>query len=233
MEEREPVEQVVARRSVIRAAARYEERHPDWLVEHALTAGWIWAAFWVLLLVPADHFSWHAAIWFAIVIIAVLPTFAATMIVLSQTPHSHLRRPESVLGHFFTRFAAYVGAFVAWTLSVVLSSTIAVQLQNQGKNNEVDTLGVGLGLLVEVVPVVVLFLWLLLIFRYAWFLSRLRGWKARPPKTRIPTSFLAHEPRTHRMIVGLAHPGLLAATGAFAVLIALLLYVDDVTINLV
>ncbi|GAA1446402.1 hypothetical protein GCM10009617_27850 [Leifsonia poae] len=226
------MEQVVARRSVIRAAAHYEERHPAWLVEHALTAGWVWAAFWIALLIPADHYSWHAAYWFVIVILAVLPTFVATVIVLSQTPHSHLRRPESVLGHFFSRFAAYVGAFVAWTLSVVLSATIATQLQSEGKNNEVDTLGVGLGLLVSTAPVVILFLWLLLIVRYAWYLSRLRGWQARPRKTRIPTAFLADAPRTHRLIVGLAHPALLAATGTFAVLIALLLYVDDVTLNL-
>ena len=231
--EQEPVEQLVARRSVLRVAARYEERHPGWLVDHALTAGWIWALFWVLLLLPADHFRWHAAVWILIVIIAVLPSFTATVIVLSQTPHSHLKRSESVLGHFFARFAAYVFAFIAWTLSVVLSATIAVQLQAEGKNNESDTLGVGLSLLISVIPVVILFLWLMLIFRYAWFLSRLRGWRAHPVRTRIPATFLADAPRTHRMVVGLAHPALLALTGSLAVLVALLLYVDDVTIHIV
>jgi hypothetical protein len=233
MEERESVEQVVARRSVLKAVARYEDRHPNWLVEHALTAGWIWAAFWILLLVPADHYSWHGSIWIAIGVVAVLPTFAASVIVLSQTPHSHLRRSESVLGHFFTRFAAYVFAFIAWTLSVVFSATIASQLQAEGNNNEAATLGVGLQLLVGIIPVVILFLWLCLIFRYAWFLSRLRGWRARPQRTRIPKTFLADEPRTHRMIIGLAHPALLAVTGSLAVLVALLLYLDDVTINIV
>ena len=39
MEERESVEQIVARRSVIRAAAHYEERHPAWLVEHGSAPG--------------------------------------------------------------------------------------------------------------------------------------------------------------------------------------------------
>jgi len=233
MEEREPVEQIVARRSIVRVMTRYEEKHPDWLVEHALTAGWIWAAFWVLLLLPADHFRWHGSIWVVIVILAVLPTFVATVIVLSQTPHSHLRRSESVLGHFFGRFAAYVFGFVAWTLSVVFSSTIAVQLQKEGKDNEADTLGVGLSLLVDVIPVVVLLLWLALIFRYAWFLSRLRGWRAHPRRTRVPASFLTHEPRTHRMIVGLAHPALLAVTGTVAVIVASLLFVDDVTIHII
>ncbi|WP_431279835.1 hypothetical protein [Leifsonia poae] len=233
MEEREPVEQVVARRSVLRAAAHYENRHPVWLVEHALTAGWIWAAFWILLLVPADHYNWHASIVIAIVVVAVLPTFTATVIVLSQTPHSHLRRSESVLGHFFARFSAYVFAFFAWTLSVVLSSTIAVQLQTEGHDNEVDTLGVGLQLLVEIVPVVILVLWLWLIFRYAWYLSRLRGWRAQPTRTRIPKTFLTDEPRTHRLLIGLAHPALLGITGSLAVIVALLLFIDDVTINIV
>ncbi|WP_223694790.1 hypothetical protein [Leifsonia poae] len=233
MDDQQPVEKLVASRSVVKAAARFESRHPDWLVDHALTVGWVWALFWILLLLPADHFSWHAFAWILIVVIAVLPTFGATVVVLSQTPHSHLRRSESVLGHFFSRFAAYVFGFVVWTLSVVLSSAIAVQLQNEGKNNEIDTLGLGLSLLVEVVPVVILFLWLMLIFRYAWFLSRLRGWQARPTRTRIPKSFLADSPRTSRLVVGLAHPGLLAATGSFAVLIALLLFVDDVTIHII
>jgi hypothetical protein len=233
MEEREPVEQVVARRSVLKAVARYEDRHPVWLVEHSLTAGWIWSAFWILLLVPADHFNWHGSIVVAIVVLAVIPSFTATVIVLSQTPHSHLRRSESVLGHFFARFAAYVFAFVAWTLSVVLSATIASQLQSEGHNNELDTLGVGLSLLVGITPVVVLFLWMLLIFRYAWFLSRLRGWRARPVRTRIPKTFLSDEPRTHRMLIGLAHPALLAVTGSLAVIVALLLYLDDVTVNIV
>ncbi|MFF1571906.1 hypothetical protein ACFVWR_04105 [Leifsonia sp. NPDC058292] len=231
--EQEPVEQVVARRSIVRVVARYESKHPNWLVEHALTAGWIWAAVWVLMLVPADHFDWHHWIYVLLVVLAVLPTFAATVIVLSQTPHSHLQRNESVLGHFFGRFAAYVFAFIAWTLSVVLSATVAVQLQNEGADNEVQTLGVGLSFLAEIIPVVILFLWLVLIFRYAWFLSRLRGWRSHPAHTRVPSAFLAHDPRTHRMIIGLAHPALLAVTGTLAVVMASVLFIDDVTINLV
>src|SRR4051794_35238953 len=101
-----------------RLAAGMEHRHPAWFVEHALAAGWIWAGFWVALLFVADHFDLHAVIWVVLVVIAVLPSFAATIVVLSQTPRSHLERPQSVLSHFFGRFAGYTFAFVAWTISV-------------------------------------------------------------------------------------------------------------------
>lgn len=233
MDDRQPGGKLVASRSVVKAAAHVEPHHPDWLVDHALAAGWLWALFWVLLLLPADHFRWHSFLWIAIVVIAVLPSFGATVVVLSQTPHSHLRRSESVLGHFFSRFAAYAFGFIVWTLSIVLSSAISVQLESEAKNSALHMVGLGVSLFVEVVPVAILFLWLMLVVRYAWFLSRLRGWQARPRRTRIPQSFLADSPRTSRLLVGLAHPGLLAATGAFTVLIGLLLYVDDVTIHIV
>jgi hypothetical protein len=233
MDAKEPVEQAIARYTVTGFASRYEDRHPNWLVDHALTAGWLWAALWILLLVPADHYNWHHWIWFVIAIVAVLPTFTATILVLSQTPHSHLRRSESVLGHFFARFAGWVFAFLAWTISVVLSATIASQLQAEGKNNELTTLGLGLNLLLASAPVVIVFLWVVLLVRCSWFLSRLRGWRARPEHTRIPKSFLAESPRTHRLIVGLAHPGLFLATCLLATIIGGLLYVDDVTINII
>ncbi|TFV99774.1 hypothetical protein [Orlajensenia leifsoniae] len=216
-----------------RIAAGMEDRHPTWLVEHALAAGWIWAAFWVALLFVADHFDLHAVIWVVLVVIAVLPSFAATIVVLSQTPRSHLERPESVLAHFFGRFAGYTFAFLAWTISVVLSATIAAQLQNAGKDNETATLGIGAGWVLAAVPVVVLFLWLVLTFRYAWYLSRLRGWRAHPKRTRLPKGFLEGMPRTHALVVGLAHPGLLAVTGSLAVLLAAGLWVDDVTIHII
>ena len=229
----EPIERRMTRTPVRRMAERYETRHPDWLVQHALTAGWIWAAFWVLMLVAADHFDLHAALWVAFVVLAVFPTFSATVIVLSQTPHERLNRSESVLGHFLSRFAGYAFAFVAWTASVVLSATIATQLQIAGKDNTGDTLDVGVGYIVGSVPIVVLFLWLMLILRYAWYLSRLRGWRSRPVSTRLPDDFLETSPRSHGIIVGLAHPGLLAATGGLAVLIASVLWIDEVTINLI
>lgn len=216
-----------------RLADGMEHRHPGWLVEHALAAGWIWAAFWVALLFLADHFTLHAAIWVVLVVIAVLPSFAATIVVLSQTPRSHLARPESVLSHFFGRFAGYTFAFIAWTISVVLSATIAAQLQSAGQDSESETLGIGASWVLAAVPVVVLFLWLVLTFRYAWYLSRLRGWKAHPTRTRLPKGFLEATPRTHAVVVGLAHPALLAATGSLAVLLAAGLWVDDVTIHII
>ncbi|MEJ3405490.1 hypothetical protein WDJ51_12175 [Rathayibacter sp. YIM 133350] len=229
----EPLDLVVARRSVVRAAAHFESRHPTWLVSHPLAAGWVWAAIWVPVLLAADHFDWHAAIWVLVVVLMVAPTFTATVVVLSHTPHSSLRREESVLGHFFNRFAGYAFAFVVWTASVVLSAAIATDLQSAGHGNEQDTIGAGISLLVAAVPVVVSFLWLLLILRYVWFLTRLRGWRARPAMTRLPSRFLEDAPRTRAIILGLAHPGLLLATGTLSVLIAGLLYIDDVTINLI
>ncbi len=233
MDAKEPVEQAIARYTVGGFASRYEQRHPNWLVKHALTAGWLWATFWILLLIPADHYNWHHWLWFVIAIFAVLPTFAATVVVLSQTPHSHLRRPESVLGHFFARFAGWVFAFLAWTISVVLSATIASQLQAAGKNNEFTTLGLGFNLLIASAPVVIVFLWIVLLVRYSWFLSRLRGWRAAPAHTRVPRSFLAGSPRTYQLLIGLAHPGLFLATCLFATVVGGLLYVDDVTINII
>ncbi|MET0726232.1 MAG: hypothetical protein ABWY36_07755, partial [Leifsonia sp.] len=94
-------------------------------------------------------------------------------------------------------------------------------------------IGIGASWVFASVPVVVLFLWLILTFRYAWYLSRLRGWRARPPRTRLPRGFLEGLPRTHDIVVGLAHPGLLAVTGSLAVLIASALWVDDVTIHVI
>lgn len=233
MDEQSTAEDTPVRRRALRIADRFEHRHPAWLVRHALAAGWIWAGFWVALLFAADHFDLHAALWVTFVVLAVLPSFVATVVVLSETPHSHLDRPASVLGHFFSRFAGYTFAFLAWTVSVVLSATIAAQLQTVGDGNEGETLGIGASWVLASVPVVVLFLWLILTFRYAWYLARLRGWRARPARTRLPHGFLAGTPRTHDVVVGLAHPALLAATGSLAVLIAAALWVDDVTINII
>jgi hypothetical protein len=239
MEEQTKIAPVYGRRVVERAGSKLEGKHPDWLVQHPLACGWLWTLFWALLLIPADHFRLRAHIptlfvvlWAIFIVLGALPSFAATVACLSQTPHSHLRREESVLSHFFARFASYVLGFVLWTASVILSASIALSLHAAAGNNPAKTIDAGFAYLAASVPIAVVILWFVLIVRYSWFLSRLRGWRALPKSNRIPRTFLAKSPRTKTVIIGLAHPGLLLVSGTLGTLLTLLLVIDDVTLRI-
>lgn len=61
----------------------------------------------------------------AVTVSAVLPPLVASVIVLSQTPRTHLEYEESVLGHFASRFMGLASAVVLWMGSVVLGAAVA------------------------------------------------------------------------------------------------------------
>ncbi|MCS5735534.1 hypothetical protein [Herbiconiux daphne] len=216
-----------------RVAARVEGRHPDWVVDHAFAVGWIWFVAWALLLVPADLFDWHILIWVGISVVAGLPTIVAGAICLWRTPESHLAREPSVLGHFLTRFFAVVFGFGVWTLSVVVSTVLALVLPTLDDDSDSRAINDGLYLLGASVPLVASLLLVILTVRCSYFLLRLRGVARRPRHTRMPHSFLSESPRSHRLIVGLANPLLLLAGGGLTSVIVVAGTVFDITLRLV
>ena len=61
-----------------------------------------------------------------------------------------------------------------------------------------------------------------LVVRCSWFLARLRGWSEAPETSEVPDSLLSGRPALRRVAIGLAHPGLLLATGLASALLAML-----------
>jgi hypothetical protein len=215
------------------AAAAGADEHwlPDWLVNRPLTAGWAWTGFWAALIVADDIFSFAGWSWYVMVGMAALPTLLATIALLQATPRRYLKKPkDSVLGHFFVRFLALTAAFLVWGLSVVMSASISTTVQSLGAS-EREVTALGFNLLLAAVPLVVSVLWLAFIIRCAWFLRRLRGWKQAPARAGVPKNFLRRRPRLRRVVVGLAHPGLLLVAGLGTSVLALLLGAVEATLN--
>lgn len=205
---------------------------PAFLVSHPLTAGWAWTAFWAALIVADDFFDFAGWSWYVMVGMAALPTLLATLALLQATPRRHLKpRKDTVLGHFFVRFLALTAAFLVWGVSVVMSASISTTIQSLVGASEREVTALGFNLLLAAVPLVVSVLWLAFIIRCAWFLRRLRGWKQDPAPARLPKKFLRGRPRLKRVIVGLAHPGLLLVAGLGTSVLALLLGAVELTLN--
>lgn len=214
------------------AAANPDARLPAWLVERPLTAGWAWAGFWAVLIVADEFLDLAGWSWYVLVGMAALPTLLATVALLHATPRRYLKpRRDTVLGHFFVRFLALIAAFLVWGVSVVMSASISTTLQSLVGASEREVTAVGLNLLVAAIPLVVSVLWLAFIIRCAWFLRRLRGWKQAPEPGTVPKKFLRGRPRLRRVVVGLAHPGLLLVAGLGTSVLALLLGAVELTIN--
>ena len=210
------------------------QRLPAWLVRNPLYAGWTWTGFWALLIVADEFVDLAGWTWYVFVGMAALPTMACTVAVLHATPRRHLKpQKESVLAHFFVRFLALSAAFMVWGLSVVASASISTTVQSLAGNSESAVTSLGFNLLLVAVPVVVSVLWMALIVRCAWFLRRLRGWRQNPLVSRLPKSFLRHSPQLRRVVVGLAHPGLLLVAGLGTSVLALFLGAMELTFNLV
>ncbi|MFH5880680.1 hypothetical protein [Arthrobacter sp. NA-172] len=162
--------------------------------------------------------------WYVLVGMAALPTLLSTVAVLHGTPREHLKPArESVLSHFFVRFVALVAAFLVWGVSVVMSASISTTVQSLAGDSERAVTSLGFNLMAAAVPLVVSVLWLAFIVRCAWFLRRLRGWSQVPVNARVPKEFLRAQPRLRRVVVGLAHPGLLLVAGLGTSVLALLL----------
>ncbi|MCA4132825.1 hypothetical protein [Arthrobacter sp. M4] len=205
---------------------------PGWLVRNPLYWGWAWTGFWALLIVVDEFVDLAGWTWYLLVGMAALPTLMATLAVLQATPRRHLKAVgESVLAHFFVRFVALVAAFLVWGISVVMSASISTTIQSLAGDNEREVTGLGLNLLAASIPLVVSVLWLAFIVRCAWFLRRLRGWRQVPVTSRVPKKFLRAQPRMRRLVIGLAHPGLLLVAGLGTSVLALLLGALELTIN--
>ena len=209
-----------------------DEWLPAWLVERPLTVGWAWAGFWAVLIVADEFLDLAGWSWYVLVGMAALPTLLATVALLHATPRSYLLpRRDTVLGHFFVRFLALIAAFLVWGVSVVMSASISTTLQSLVGASEREVTAVGFNLLLAAIPLVVSVLWLAFIIRCAWFLRRLRGWKQTPEPGTVPKKFLRDRPRLKRVVVGLAHPGLLLVAGLGTSVLALLLGAVELTIN--
>ncbi|MEV7664108.1 hypothetical protein [Paenarthrobacter sp. NPDC089316] len=204
---------------------------PGWLVSHPLYAGWAWTVVWAGLIVLDEVVDLAGWTWYLLVLMAALPTVISTLVVLHATPRSHLRAVDAtVLGHFFVRFLGLVAAFMVWAASVVLSASISTTVQSVIGDSEKEVTALGFNLMLAAVPLVVSILWMAFIVRCAWFLRRLRGWRQVPVKTRVPKKFLRGRPRLKRVVVGLAHPGLLLVAGLGTSLLAI--FVDAVEVTL-
>ena len=205
---------------------------PAWLVERPLIAGWAWAGFWAVLIVADEFLDLAGWSWYVLVGMAALPTLLATVALLHATPRSYLEpRRDTVLSHFFVRFLALIAAFLVWGVSVVMSASISTTVQSLVGESEREVTAMGFNLLLAGIPLVVSVLWLAFIIRCAWFLRRLRGWKQTPESGRVPKKFLRDRPRLKRVVVGLAHPGLLLVAGLGTSVLALLLGAVELTIN--
>ncbi|WP_284976164.1 hypothetical protein [Arthrobacter sp. efr-133-TYG-104] len=205
---------------------------PSWLVAHPLYAGWAWTGFWAGLIVLDEVLDVAGWSWYLLVIAAALPTLISTVMLLHATPRSRLRAVDAtVLGHFFVRFMALVAAFIVWCASVVMSASISTTVQSVVGDSEKEVTALGFNLMVAAVPLVLSILWMAFIVRCAWFLRRLRGWRQVPVRTRVPKKFLRKRPRLRRVVVGLAHPGLLLVAGLGTSLLALFTNAVELTLN--
>ncbi|MEV7606215.1 hypothetical protein AB0N65_12315 [Paenarthrobacter sp. NPDC089322] len=205
---------------------------PGWLVAHPLYAGWAWTVVWAGLIVLDEVVDLAGWTWYLLVLVAAIPTLISTLVVLNATPRSHLRAVDStVLGHFFVRFLALVAAFMVWAVSVVMSASISTTVQSVIGDSEKEVTALGFNLMLASVPLVLSVLWMAFIVRCAWFLRRLRGWRQFPLTTRVPKKFLKGRPRLKRVVVGLAHPGLLLVAGLGTSLLAVFIDAVELTFS--
>ena len=201
------------------------------VVAHPLIWGAAWAAAFTTLVVIAGILDWPTVTWLLLVLVLVAPSLAATVLVLSVTPRDHLHDRTTVFGHFFVRFVTLVLAFMAWSASVVLGAVISTSIQLAAENDEEEVASIGFDVLAALTPAVTAVLWGALIVRCVWFLARLRGWREVPTRSEVPESLLAGRPDLRRVVIGLAHPGLLLATGIASAVAALI--AAEVELNIV
>lgn len=211
-----------------------DARLPAWLVRNPLHWGWAWAGFWTALIAVDEFVDLAGWTWYLLVGMAALPTLVCTLTVLHVTPRTEVKPVrESVLGLFFVRFLALVAAFMVWAVSVVLSASISTTIQALAGDSEREVTALGLNLMAAMVPLVVSLLWLAFVARCAWFLRRLRGWRQCPVLSRVPKSFLRGRPRLRRVVIGLAHPGLMLVAAMGSSVLAFLLGAVELTIEAV
>ena len=190
-------------------AAVAVSRHPlAWGLAWALVVGAILAAGLVL--------EWPFAVMSTLLPLLLAPSAIATVVVLKATPRDHLPERDSVFGHFFVRFLALIAAFIAWSASVVIGAAISTAIQLEAEGREDEVVDTGFAIMVALLPIVATVLWVAFIVRCAWFLARIRGWRARPTQTEVPHSLLAGRPLGRAVVIALANPALLLLTGLVA-----------------
>lgn len=192
------------------------------ITRHPLVWGAAWAALFGAVIVVAAALDWPTWAWSLLVVLLVAPSLTATILVLQATPRDHLEHRSSVFGHFFSRYLTLVLAFLAWSGSVVLGAAISTSIQLAAEGKEDEITGIGFDVLSALTPLAATVLWAALVVRCSWFLARLRGWAEAPSTSEVPASLLANRPRLRRIAIGLAHPGLLLATGLASALLAML-----------
>jgi len=210
---------VRGQRLLERSGRRLEPIHPAFVTNHPTASGWIWFGGMVLILIVLDVARAPHAVRLPVALLAAAPALIAALLVLSQTPRSHLEYEESVLGHFFSRFLGLMSAIVLWMGSVVLGAAAAVQLADDAGTDPANAWGEAFRIFGVIVPYIVVVLWAALVLRCVSYLARLRGWAAVPTRHRIPDPLLAEFPRTRRIVIGLAHPGLLLASGLVTIVL--------------
>jgi hypothetical protein len=188
-------------------------RVADAVSRHPLAWGVAWSLAFGALLVVALAADWPAWADSLVLTGMVAPSLAATVTVLQATPRRHFDEMSSVFGHFAVRYAALVIGVIAWSVSVVVGAAISQVIQIAAEGDEEGVVGIGLDIMLVLVPVVIALLFAAFVLRCAWFLARVRGWREVPAADRVPGSMLAGRPKLRRAVVGLAHPGLFAATG--------------------
>lgn len=183
------------------------------VARHPLVWGSGWSLAFGAALVTAVAFDVPAAIDWLLIGLLVLPSTIATVAVLAATPRAHYEAMGSVFSHFLVRYLALVVGVVAWGASVVVGAAISQTIQLAAEGRETEIVGIGFDLMLVIVPLVAAVLWAAFVLRCASFLVRVRGWAEVPTSDRVPTHLLERDPRLRRIVVGLAHPVLFAATG--------------------
>lgn len=179
-----------------------------------------WGGGWALLLgailLLGVQLEWPFLVMAVLLLLLIAPSAGATVIVLSGTPRDHLERRGSIFGHFFVRYLTLILAFFTWTGSIVIGATISTAMQLEAAGREDEVLNAGLLLIAALAPFVTVVLWAAFVIRCAWFLARIRGWRALPSRSEVPDTLLAAHPEFRRLVVALANPGLLLITGLIA-----------------
>lgn len=183
------------------------------IVARPLAWGGGWALVVGVALLVGAALEWPFGVIASLLLLLIVPSAGATVVVLLATPRDHLHDRGSIFGHFFVRYVTLVAAFMAWSASVVIGAAISTAIQLEADGREDELVETGFTIMAALLPLTVTVLWAAFIVRCAWFLARIRGWRARPSRSEVPDALLAAHPEFRRLVIALANPGLLLITG--------------------
>ncbi len=183
------------------------------IVARPLAWGGGWALVVGVALLVGAALEWPFGVITSLLLLLIVPSAGATVVVLLATPRDHLHDRGSIFGHFFVRYVTLVAAFMAWSASVVIGAAISTAIQLEADGREDELVETGFTIMAALLPLTVTVLWAAFIVRCAWFLARIRGWRAHPSRSEVPDALLAAHPEFRRLVIALANPGLLLITG--------------------